>query len=352
MKYNKGFAPLVVLLIVLGVLAVGGVAYFAGKSSTPKNEVADNSNYYPPVQQNQNSPTTNNNPPQQQTPPPANNSPQQQTPPPVVACTPSIAVLSPNGGETFYTNSTFVLKWKTCGVPANHYVNAQLVDMGNPNGGNALLCEGGSNTWGPECLNDGSQSITLNTQATSPGTYKIRIGTYGNPAVQDYSDNTFTILALANTSASVNLITNTNTSYSNQTISPNTLNVKVGSFLVKNTTSESINITKIGTNFYQGHSQQGPLFVPMSDLTNLKIKRNGVQVGSTISSVSQNNNTPVSFTLSAGATDTIDVFADIGSTTSGIVQFSLSPIGTGTSGTTYPTVYAGPLADGQVITIQ
>jgi hypothetical protein len=43
MKYNKGFAPLVVLLIVLGVLAVGGVAYFAGKSPAPKSEVSDNS---------------------------------------------------------------------------------------------------------------------------------------------------------------------------------------------------------------------------------------------------------------------------------------------------------------------
>lgn len=73
MKYNKGFAPVVILLIVLGVLAVGGVVYFAGKSSAPKNEVSDNSNYYPPVEQNQNPPTTNNNPSQQQTPPSTNN---------------------------------------------------------------------------------------------------------------------------------------------------------------------------------------------------------------------------------------------------------------------------------------
>ena len=40
MKYNKGFAPVVILLIVLGVLAVGGVAYFAGTKNNPtsKNE--------------------------------------------------------------------------------------------------------------------------------------------------------------------------------------------------------------------------------------------------------------------------------------------------------------------------
>lgn len=118
MKYNKGFAPVVVLLIVLGVLAVGGVAYFAGKSSTPKNEVADNSNYYPPVQQNQNPPTINNNPPQQQTPPPANNPPPQQA-----GCnsnSPStIKVLSPNGGEVYQAGQQITVKWKSCNVTPN-----------------------------------------------------------------------------------------------------------------------------------------------------------------------------------------------------------------------------------------
>src|SRR3990167_7163080 len=63
MKYNKGFAPVLILIIVLGVLAVSGVSYFAGKRSAPKNEVSDNSNYLPPVDQNYNPPTTNNNPP-------------------------------------------------------------------------------------------------------------------------------------------------------------------------------------------------------------------------------------------------------------------------------------------------
>ena len=64
MKYNKGFAPVLILVIVLGVLVVGGVAYFAGKSSAPKNEVSDN--YFPTTEeQNYTSPTTNNNPPAQ-----------------------------------------------------------------------------------------------------------------------------------------------------------------------------------------------------------------------------------------------------------------------------------------------
>jgi len=76
MKINqKGFAPLAVLLIVLGVLAVGGVVYFTGKSSTPKNTVSDN--YFPTTGQNYTPPTTNNNNTSSQTPLPTNNPPQQ-----------------------------------------------------------------------------------------------------------------------------------------------------------------------------------------------------------------------------------------------------------------------------------
>ncbi len=108
MKYNKGFAPLVILLIVLGVLAVGGVAYFAGKSSAPKNEVADNSNYFPTTEQNNYTPpTTNNNPPAQT--PPANNPP-TQTPPPA---TQSVGFISPTQGSTWSLGNSMSIKIKT-----------------------------------------------------------------------------------------------------------------------------------------------------------------------------------------------------------------------------------------------
>lgn len=38
MKYNKGFAPITVFLIVLLIVAIGGIAYFAGKSSVSNQE--------------------------------------------------------------------------------------------------------------------------------------------------------------------------------------------------------------------------------------------------------------------------------------------------------------------------
>ena len=109
MKYNKGFAPIIILLIILGVLAVGGVAYFAGKSSAPKNEVTDNSNYFPMTEQNYTPPTTNNNPPTQ-TPPPSNNPPQQQTPPPPQQQT---GFISPTQGSTWSLGNSMAIKIKT-----------------------------------------------------------------------------------------------------------------------------------------------------------------------------------------------------------------------------------------------
>ncbi len=60
MKYNKGFAPIIIFLVVLGVLAVGGITYFAGKNSTLKNETGNNSDYTPTSEnQNQKDKVTN-----------------------------------------------------------------------------------------------------------------------------------------------------------------------------------------------------------------------------------------------------------------------------------------------------
>ncbi len=42
MKYNKGFGSLAVLLIIIAILAVGGIAYYSGKNSVPKIEQNNN----------------------------------------------------------------------------------------------------------------------------------------------------------------------------------------------------------------------------------------------------------------------------------------------------------------------
>lgn len=199
MKYNKGFAPVVILLIVLGVLAVGGVAYFVGKSSAPKNEVADNSNYFPTTEQNYTPPTTNNNPPAQ-TPPPSNNPPQQQTPPPTPTCNPSITVLSPNGGEVYHVGQTITVKWKSCNLPSNDLVNINLMRSSNVH---VVTTPDASNQFP---IGNGSAQITVTATGVYPNTvqygnvYKILINAIepssrdaGKVDAQDWSDNYFTI---------------------------------------------------------------------------------------------------------------------------------------------------------------
>ena len=211
MKYNKGFAPLIILLIVLGVLAVGGVAYFAGKSSTPKNTVSDNSNYYPPVNQNQNPTTTNNNPPAQ-TPPPVNNPPTNN---PVINTTtttstksnclpttsPWIKVASPNGGEIYPLSTVQNFTWQTCNIPSTAHLTGELVGISNPDNSKSLFGEGNdqglSNDTGS--LNDGQQAIdfgpilSTGVQWINTGTYKFKLSLFNTPSISDSSDNYFTI---------------------------------------------------------------------------------------------------------------------------------------------------------------
>ncbi len=73
MKYNKGFAPIVILIAILVAGVIGGVAYYAGKNQkTSENKIVDN---YQPVNNN----TYQQNTPQATTPKPKNNpQPQQQ----------------------------------------------------------------------------------------------------------------------------------------------------------------------------------------------------------------------------------------------------------------------------------
>ncbi|OGI57615.1 hypothetical protein A3B85_02465 [Candidatus Nomurabacteria bacterium RIFCSPHIGHO2_02_FULL_37_13] len=58
MKNNKGFAPIAIILIIFAVLAVGGVAYYAGKSSSPTTQNIPENNYQPA---GQNIPVVNSN---------------------------------------------------------------------------------------------------------------------------------------------------------------------------------------------------------------------------------------------------------------------------------------------------
>lgn len=193
MKHNKGFSLLAVLLIVVGILAVGGIAYFAGISSVPKNEVADNSNYTLSTEQNYTPPITNTNPPLQQTPPPADNQ-QQQTPPPAPACATSITVLSPNGGEVYSNTSALKVTWKSCNLPANATLAVGLL-YGTDGIMTAFVPNTGSYTFqlSPTALMN--PPIPPSQPVTYGKHFKVQVGTLPgtSPNYHDSSDNLFTI---------------------------------------------------------------------------------------------------------------------------------------------------------------
>lgn len=114
---------------------------------------------------------------------------------------PSITVLSPNGGEIYTDGQKITLKWITQNIPLSSQAAAslQLYDVNNVPIGNIGLMTSDS-------LNDGQEIITLPTLAYMKQVnlplfqnavfgqhFKIVVGSGVNGATQDYSDNFFTI---------------------------------------------------------------------------------------------------------------------------------------------------------------
>jgi len=199
MKYNKDFAPLILLAIIVGALVVGGGAvYFATKTPTPPQNIGEN-NYQP--QENQNSttdiPIKNNQ---------INNTTDNNTTTSkdcLPTTTPWIKVISPNGGETYHMGDSVKLIWKSCNLSSSTYLRASLqrqaplpdsewqvpILFGNVKEGQIA-----------SALNDGEQTVILDSaHDVVPATYKLSISQYVTPAGQsviaDSSDNSFTILS-------------------------------------------------------------------------------------------------------------------------------------------------------------
>lgn len=182
MNKNKGIIGIGLLAaIVLGVIVVGGGAYYLGKSGSkpeiinPENILpnVENKNYQP-INQNQNLPTDSN----------------QQA-----KCdsssTPSITVLNPNGGEVFTLGQTINIKWSSKCIDASAlvYLNIGIKDS---QAVSELLD-------GLKVTNTGSYDFIIpsnyNLSGYKSNKYEVVISYgYGNgDSVNDHSDASFTI---------------------------------------------------------------------------------------------------------------------------------------------------------------
>ena len=173
MKYNKGFAPLILLAIIVGALVVGGGAYYLGKSGAKQEVKVEENNLpsNPEINQNQNLPVVDN---------------QQNN-------IPSIIVLSPNGGEKFNTSTTIEqipVTWKSSGIVSkNVAIYIKNISTGNEIVNSIVPDNGSTNIYG-----------------VPVGNYKIRICSTNQASrnfavaydpdcatASDYSNNSFIV---------------------------------------------------------------------------------------------------------------------------------------------------------------
>ncbi len=194
-KYNKGFSPIAVILIIVAVLVVGAGAYFVGKNNKSNSL----------INQDQNTQATNTNTTQ-------NNSNQNQ--PQQTACNANspttIRLISPNGGEVYQAGQQITVKWKGCNIDPNTIGVALVKRTGNTpytqsqiEGDYSGFTLGGINPY-VGLADDGSEVITLppssNTNLTPGQHYFLTIMGTGDAThvgsgygPYDYSNGLFTI---------------------------------------------------------------------------------------------------------------------------------------------------------------
>ena len=99
MKYNKGFAPILIALIVAGALVIGGGAYYLGKSSSNVEKAIEVNNQVENLTSNQNQPVIEVK---------KENSTVVEN---KKTNTSLITVLTPNGGEVYKYTDKISIKW-------------------------------------------------------------------------------------------------------------------------------------------------------------------------------------------------------------------------------------------------
>lgn len=176
---HKGFTLISSLLIIIGIAIIGGGAYFVGKSVERKSEVKVNLDSQSSVE-DQNFTSTQN----------IITTPQETSSGCSKTSTPSISILSPNGGETYTSGQKITVKWKSCNVGP---VGLTLIGFPYPSDREVFLGNWSTNA------SSGNETVTIPNSITE-GKYVVSVSTPPETlpsGVEDVSDNYFTIKALA-----------------------------------------------------------------------------------------------------------------------------------------------------------
>jgi hypothetical protein len=150
------------------------------------------------------------------------------------------------------------------------------------------------------------------------------------------------------TIATGTLAVSANSGFTAQTVNPNSVNQKIGSFTLQNqSSSEGVRITNLKVDLDM-------TTIASTNISNLRTSETSGSGSTPINPATGDattdsvNNFSVDFTLAPGATKTIDVFADLGAATSGDVTVGLTPTALGANSNVNVTPSE---ATGQVITI-
>ena len=234
---------------------------------------------------------------------------------------PSITVISPSGGENWKIGETHNITWTSTGLSSSNVVINLLANTGN--NPTVTIAAGVP-------ASQGSYSWTIPSNLAL-GNYTMWIT---NPSLANGTGGIFTISAANPAQPLITVVKNS--AFADGTISPNTSNAKIGSFIVQNTsTSHSVRLTSLNTNGM------------VLDLSALKTS-DTTGSGSTPIQPTGNDTFSVNDVLSPGASMTIDIFANVGSASSGTVQMALSVSSVDTASNISAT---SSLVQGQTMTI-
>lgn len=239
--------------------------------------------------------------------------------------TPWVQVISPNGNETYTAGQQITVKWKDCNINSDTPVQINLARIVNNSQteGYTLLPQNSI----PESLwvttNDGQEIVSLpptGQQEPIPlvggSNFKVSVSVWGSsPAVQDYSDNFFTINASESGCDASNpqlTVLSDSTTPASQTVSTGQNYIDVLHFKVRNNSNCDISLTgfnpSIGNTPPPGSNNQSPYWFHIMDTATYFD-----EAGAIIGAGSDTYNLSNAYVLPAGDTDRFSVKINLSS---------------------------------------